>query len=86
VERKDLTILRPGRETATRPQEMSWRQLRVGDRLDATIVTTLPPQVVTKRTTTGTAKHPDAVGGAGPAEQPVTPAPEPATKPEPAAK
>src|SRR5262245_38376027 len=80
VEGKDLTILRPGRETPTRPQELSWRQLRVGDRLEATIVTTFPPKVVTKTTTSATVKPQDAVGGAGPAEQAPTPPPEPAAK------
>jgi hypothetical protein len=51
VQGKDLTILsRSGRDTPSRPREISWRQLKTGDRLDATIVTTLPPQVSTKKT------------------------------------
>ena len=79
LEGKDLTILRPGQATPTRPQEISWKQLRVGDRLEGTIVTTLPPQVVTKETTTGTVK-PGAVGGSGPAEHAPTPPPEPGAK------
>ena len=79
LEGKDLTILRPGRETPTRPQEISWKQLRVGDQLNATIVTTLPPQVVTKETTTGTVK-PGAVGGSGPVDHAPTPPTEPGAK------
>jgi len=52
---KDLTILsRSGMDTPSRPREISWRQLRTGDRLDATIITTLPPQVFTKKTVDAT--------------------------------
>ena len=80
IEGRDLTVLRPGRETPSRPQEMSWRQLRVGDQLDATIVTTLPPQVVTKKSTTATvtpAPAPGATGtgGSSPTEPSTTPPP-----------
>lgn len=55
-------------------------QLRQGDRLNATIVTTFPPQVVTQKTMSGTVKPPDAVGGAGPAEPAPPAAPEPGAK------
>src|SRR5262249_1084495 len=41
-EGRDLTILRPGRELPWRPEEIGWQQLRVGDKLNASIVTTLP--------------------------------------------
>jgi len=76
VEGKDLTILRPGRETPSRPQELSWRQLRVGDQLNATIVTTLPPQVVTKKSISATvtpAPQPGATGTGGSTEPSTTP-------------
>ena len=62
--------------------EIPLSQLRVGDNLNATIKTTLPPQVVTKTSTSATVKPPEAVGGAGPANAPA-PAPEPAAKPAP---
>jgi len=62
---RDLTILRPGRELPWRPEEIGWQQLRVGDRLNATIVTTLPPQVVTKETMSATVKPAPAAGATG---------------------
>jgi len=82
VQGRDVTILRERTELPWRPAEIPLSQLRVGDNLNATIVTTLPPQVVTKTSTSATVKPPEAVGGAGPANAPA-PAPEPAAKPAP---
>ena len=75
---RDLTILRPGRELPWRPEEIGWQQLRVGDKLNATIVTTLPPQVVTKQSISATvtpAPEPGATGtgGSNPTEPSTTP-------------
>lgn len=78
IEGKDLTILRPGRETPSRPQELSWRQLKVGDQLNATIVTTLPPQVVTKKSIEANvtpAPGATGTGGSSPTEPSTTPPP-----------
>ena len=78
---RDLTILRPGREIPWRPEEIGWQQLRVGDRLNATIVTTLPPQVVTKETMSATVKPAPAAGATGTGGSSTT---EPSTTPPPA--
>ena len=79
VEGKDLTILRPGRETPSRPQEISWKQLRVGDQLSATILTALPPQVVTRKSIDATVTPgPGATGTGG------SSTPESSTSPPPA--
>jgi hypothetical protein len=73
----DLTILRPGRELPWRPEEIGWQQLRVGDKLNATIVTTLPPQVVTKESISAHVTEPGATGtgGSSPTEPSTTPPP-----------
>jgi hypothetical protein len=67
---RDVTIVRKGRVVPL-------SQLRAGDNLEATIVTTFPPQVVTMESTSATVKFPDAGDGAGPVEPAPTPAPEP---------
>lgn len=76
IEGKDLTVLsRSGRETPSRPREITWRQLKTGDRLDATIVTTLPPQVVTKKTVDANvtpAPGATGTGGSSPTEPSTT--------------
>jgi hypothetical protein len=75
---KDLTILRPGRELPWRPEEIGWQQLRVNDKLNATIVTTLPPQVVTKTTIDANvtpAPGATGTGGSSPTEPSTTPPP-----------
>ena len=77
-EGNDLTILRPGRELPWRPEEIGWQQLRVGDKLNATIVTTLPPKVVTKESISAhvTAPASGATGtGGSPTEPSATPPP-----------
>ena len=74
----DLTILRPGRELPWRPEEIGWQQLRVGDKLNATIVTVLPPQVVTKKTVDA---HVTPAPGTGATGTGGSPTPEPSTAP-----
>ncbi|HEY6784846.1 MAG TPA: hypothetical protein VI159_07830 [Gemmatimonadales bacterium] len=79
-EGNDLTILRPGRELPWRPEEIGWQQLRVGDKLNATIVTTLPPKVVTKQSmsanvTPATEPGATGTGGSSPTEPSTTPPP-----------
>jgi hypothetical protein len=56
------------RELPWRPEEIGWQQLRVGDKLNATIVTTLPPTVVTKESISAhvtPATEPGATGTGG---------------------
>jgi hypothetical protein len=77
---RDVTILRDRTELPWRPTVVPLTDLRVGDTLNASIVTTLPPQVVTKLSTTATVHPSQATGGAGPAEPAPTPAPQPAAK------
>ena len=66
---RDVTILRDGRAIPI-------GQLRRGDRLNATIVTTLPPQVVTKRSVTANVTPaPDSAGTGGTGNATVAAAP-----------
>lgn len=78
---EDLTILRPGRELPWRPEEIGWQQLRVGDKLNATIVTTLPPQVVTQKSMSATVTPAPEHGATGTGGSST---PEPSTTPPPA--
>jgi hypothetical protein len=78
VQGRDVTIVRNGKEIPI-------SDLKLGDKLDATIVSTLPPQVVTKRSVTAnltpaapaTSSPPTAVASAEPATLPKTGSPLP---------
>ena len=81
VRGRDVTILRERTELPWRPTEIPLSQLRVGDNLNATIVTTLPPQVVTKESMSATVKPAPAAGATGTGGSSTT---EPSTTPPPA--
>ncbi|HMK71881.1 MAG TPA: hypothetical protein VK454_01005, partial [Myxococcaceae bacterium] len=68
VSGRDITILRDGK-----PIKLT--DLKVGERLNATIITTLPPQVVTQREVKARLTHPT------PAVAAPAPAPAPASQP-----
>jgi LPXTG-motif cell wall-anchored protein len=79
VQGRDVTIVRNGKE-------IPLSDLKLGDKLNATIVTTYPPQVVTKRSVTAnltpapqpaTSSPPTAVASAEPATLPKTGSPLP---------
>jgi hypothetical protein len=78
VQGRDVTIVKDGKE-------IPLSALKLGDKLNATIVTTYPPQVVTKRSVTASvtpapqaeASPPTAVASAEPATLPKTASPLP---------